>query len=687
MSPSPLAVPGRARRRGAAALLALLTALSAAAVPAGATTTDGPVAARLVVSALTAVVGPAQEDTVPEGEESTGVASSLTARLLVENPGTSTLDSLRVVVTVHRRVTTRSELRRALDPATSDAGPVEVVAVDRALDPLGPGDVAQVEVSIPAEAAGLVDTDDDVTIHPVTLSVVRAVSVLDQTRVAAIGVARPIARPLETVVVAPLDADVARDAEANADLLPGGRLDRLLRAVERAPIDAVTLAPAPHAAEQLADLVAAAAPGATDMATRLASTVAERGAGVLSMPYALADVPALASSSSTEALATQAILAGRRRLTSGLEVEPDAAHLLVSPQTTASVELAPTDILVTSWDATSGPDLVATPTADIPPALRTGRSPAGRGLTVLVGDPWIADALASADGEHGWTVDAHRAVAETAMLFAQAPGRGGRVVAVVPPVGWAAPGLLADELYARLAQAPWLRLDDPVAVAARGVVTAPWTGLGPLVPDRTILLGRVATAQNRLDGLAAAVSAAAAPDVVARSDDLLRAMSVWPSPDPDGRADQLLTTVEEDTAAAIGTVTVPDDSVVTLASERGVIPVTIQHPDGVPLDVVVEVAAQGRLSFTDGTSRSVRLEEGGTATVSFEAIALSRGTFPMAVTVRTPGREVVLGSSLVRVRATAVSQPALVVIGGVVVLLLLIGRLRRPRQPQLEVVR
>jgi hypothetical protein len=134
-------------------------------------------------------------------------------------------------------------------------------------------------------------------------------------------------------------------------------------------------------------------------------------------------------------------------------------------------------------------------------------------------------------------------------------------------------------------------------------------------------------------------------------------------------------------------VDVPDDIVVTLTSERGAIPVTVQHPEGGPLDVLVEIAAQGRLTFQEGTSRLVRLEEGGTATVSFEATALSRGTFPVAVTVRTPDQGVVLAGRLVEVRATAVSRPALVAVAVIVVLLLLVGRLRRPRQPQLEVVR
>ncbi len=667
--------------------MALLVALPSWAVPAAATTADGRPSARIVVNGLTAVVGPAEDETVPAGEEATGLPSSLSARVVVENLTDETLDGLRLIVTIHQRVRTRSEFRLALDPVVDSAGPIETVAFDTALDTLPAGGFAQVEITIPAEDAGLLH-DDDVTVHPVRISLARAFSVLDEVRTAAVGVARPIARPLESVLVVPLDGPVELDGSTDDALLPGGRLDRLLRAVELAPTGTATLAPAAHTAEDLGRLVDEAVPGATDMLTRLRAVARERGAGVISAPYALADVPALASSTTTQDLATRSIVAGRQRITSLLGVAPDAAHHLLSTQTATSVDLAPADVLLTTWDDTAGPDLDENPSADIPPALRTGRSAAGRGLTVLVGDPWMTEHLAAATGEHGWPVDAHQVVAESAMLFAQAPGREGRVVAVVPPVGWDAPGRLPDELTARLAAAPWLRLADPVTVAARGSVTAPWTGVTALAPGRAELLGRLATAEDRLAGLMSAVAEAEAPPaVVHRADDLLRAASVWPTAAPLARAQSILTELEDAVDEAIGTVRVPDDSVVTLASERGVIPVTIQHPDGAPLDVLVEVAAQGRLSFVDGTSRAVRLEEGGTTTVSFEATALSRGTFPMAVTVRTPSREVVLAGAVVRVRASVVSRPALLAIGAVILLLLGLGRLRRPRQPQLEVVR
>jgi hypothetical protein len=406
------------------------------------------------------------------------------------------------------------------------------------------------------------------------------------------------------------------------------------------------------------------------------------------MPYALADVPALAASASTQELAAQSVLAGRQRLISQLGVAPDGAHLFVSEQSDAAVDLAPADVLVTTWDDPLGPDVEEDPSAEIPAALRVGRSTGGRSLTLLMGDPWITDQLAVADGANGWGVEAHRVVVETAMLFAEAPGREGRVAAVVPPVGWAAPGRLPDELYTRLAGAPWLRLDGPVTVAARGSESALWQPAAGPSPDRTALLGRIASTEDRLEGLRSAVADVdEPPEVVARGDELFRASSVWPSPVRELRSDRLLSSLEQDLDEAFGIVDVPDDIVVTLTSERGAIPVTVQHPEGGPLDVLVEITAQGRLTFQEGTSRLVRLEEGGTATVSFEATALSRGTFPAAVTVWTPDRGVVLAGRLVEVRATAVSRPALVAVAVIVVLLLLVGRLRRPRQPQLEVVR
>lgn len=653
---------------------------------------DTRAAARIVLNGLQAVVGPEAVDTGPEDEQAIRLPSTFTTRVLIENPTDQPLDDLSLVVGVYEPATSRSQLREALDtPSIPSLGELEHLALNQPLGTIPAHGFLQTEVTIDAEEAGLVDPANDVTIHPVALSVAQGLIRLDEVRTAAVGLSRPVAHRLETSLVAPLDGpappSTGLSAADAAPLLPGGRLDRLLRGVEAAPPETITVAPAPHAVEDLVRLADEAVPGATDMLDRLRAAVGDRADGIVSTPYGLADVPALASAAATEDLASAAIVAGRQRLLDLVGQSPDAAHLLVSPPTPGALDLAPTDVLVALWDDTAGPDLAANPTADVPPARRTSTSSSGRSLDVLMADPWVTDQLAAADGRHGWDVDAHRAVVESAMTFAQAPGLEGRAFAVVPPIGWAAPGRLAEELYTRLADAPWLRPADPVTVAARARVRTSWAPTEQVTPGRTPLLARVGSLDQRLQGLTAAVTdVEQRPAIVSRGNDLLRAMTVWPHPEPLERARGVLDGFNTAIDEAIGEVVVPDDSLVTLASERGVIPVTVQHPQGVPMDVLVEVASQGRLTFQDGRSRPVRLEAGGTTTVSFEAAALSRGTFPLEVTVRTPSGDVVLAREVMRVRASAVSQPALLVVGGVVVLLLIVGRIRRPRRPQLEVV-
>lgn len=683
------------RPRRATTLLAAVATL-ALALPGAASASvedepDGGV--RLVLNGLQAVVGPATSEEVPASEQNARLPSTFSARALVENPGEMGLDNVRLVVEVYAPVRSRSALRAALDeqgPVDPDGSPR--VVVDQQLDPVPARGVAQVELAIEEEQADLVVDDEDVVVRPVVVSVVQGRRILDEVRTASIGVARSVPRPLEAVLLLALDGPAPAtheplDRTAPA-LLPGGRLDRLLRALEGGPPGVVTAAPAPHAVEDLMRLVDSAVPGAPDVLGRLQAVSEDRAAGIVSSPYALADVPALTAMEATEDLATAAIVAGRQRLLALVGAAPDGAHLLLAPQTPTSLDLAPADVLVMAWDDSLGPDLAADPTADIPPGLRTTRSSSGRSLDVLVGDPWVTTQLASATGRHGWAVDAHRVVAETAITFAQAPGVDGRALAVVPPLGWDAPGRLPDEVVARLAAAPWLRLADPVTVAARSRAGEAWEPPATVGPDRTPLLSRLGVLQDRLDGLAAAVTdVEVQPAVVERSGDLLRAVSTWPVEDPVARAGRILDGLEEGIDEAVGEVLVPDDSVVTLASERGVIPITVRHPEGVPMDVLVEVVAPGGLTFEQGTTRPVRLEEGGTATVSFEARALGRGTFPLAVTVRTPTGDVVLARGLVSVRASAVSRPALIGVGGVVLLLLVLGRLRRPRRPRLEVVR
>ena len=208
-------------------------------------------------------------------------------------------------------------------------------------------------------------------------------------------------------------------------------------------------------------------------------------------------------------------------------------------------------------------------------------------------------------------------------------------------------------------------------------------------------LAELAATRARLDGLSTATAGLTGPvepddppvpDLRAAVDELLRATSIRLPGDRVAAARTRVQQVRAIVDGALGTVEVPDDAGVTLTSDTGTVPVTVRHADGVPMEVVVELESQGRLAFDPEPRRTVQLPADGTATVSFDTVALGRGQFPVEVRVSTPDGAVLLDRSVLSVRATVVSRPALLGVGAVVLGLLLLGGRRRRRRPRLEVV-
>jgi hypothetical protein len=662
---------------------------------------------RLVVSELAAVVGPGTRPVVPgdPAPDVTGAgAGVLRASVLVVNDGALDLDALDLVVEVHDRVDSRTALREALDgDGPTDAGRV---VVQRDLATVPAGGVAQVAIEVTGEAGGWATPGAGTAVHPVVLSVLRGSVVVEQVRTAVVWVERRPPAPLDAVVVLPINAPPAQllgSTDPTAPLRPGAAVDRLVRTAEVAPRGLATLAVDAAVLEDLTAADAAGVPDAGTLRERLLTLVSEAETGPVSLPYAAADVAALASSNRSTDLAALAVGEGRRRLRILTGRAPANVQLAVGAQSPASLDLVPVDVLVSRWDAAAGIDLAADPAAELPSPVRSSRTASGRSLTVLVGDPWLGDALAAADGAAGWPVDAHRIVAESAVMAADADaGAPGDVLVLVAPLGWSAPGDLGPLLVEALGGAPWLAPADPGTVAAAAGATGlpSWTVVPAPTDVPDLLVAELGAVRERLSGLGAATSAGVDPigaagpsptdddvgppiDLLEATDELLRAATTWPVEELDPGAGERVATVRAAVDAALGTITVPDDATVTLTSDRGAVPVTVQHSDGVGLQVLVEVAAQGRLTFSS-ERQLVPVPPTGTATVSFEATALGRGTFPVVVSVFTPDGGVLLERSVLSVRATAVSRPALLAIVLVVLILLLLGG--RRRGPRLRVV-
>lgn len=116
---------------------------------------------------------------------------------------------------------------------------------------------------------------------------------------------------------------------------------------------------------------------------------------------------------------------------------------------------------------------------------------------------------------------------------------------------------------------------------------------------------------------------------------------------------------------------------VTLTSDTGQIPVTLQRTRGGAIQVVVTVESQGRLLWPEGRrSEVLRLGEGHSQTVSFPTRALSTGTFPVTVRITDPDGTTVIGGTTLSVRSAAISGVALTGTGLLVAVLLLLGAFR-----------
>jgi hypothetical protein len=117
---------------------------------------------------------------------------------------------------------------------------------------------------------------------------------------------------------------------------------------------------------------------------------------------------------------------------------------------------------------------------------------------------------------------------------------------------------------------------------------------------------------------------------------------------------------------------------VTFTSRSGVVPVTIANRANYPIRIEVGLEST-KLDFV--TPKDVVVVEPPGDTVTFQAIARSTGSFPIEVTVRSPGGRVTFDRAEITVRSTAANFSALILTAGGALFLVywLIMRARRKK--------
>jgi hypothetical protein len=708
--------PGpRSGLRACALLLGGLLA-TAFAAPAAAQELTDEADIRLIVSDLTGVLGPhSLEVDEVDPTDRPDAPVDLELRLLIENAGPQPLDTLRVVLELYPAVRDRADLAAAFEGELSGQPQVKELLV-REGAALEPGAIAGISEVFEHDEVDVWSEDGGV--HPLRLAVVRGTDVLAQTVTAVVWVATPIEVPLLTSFVWPFDDTPWRTvqgaylAEADRAIDAGGRLETLLATLERRPDAPIVLAPAAHLLEDLRDRADGftalerqpdgsveareiepedpEARRANDALTRLREVAQRLPHPPVTGTYADADLLALTSAGLTD-LAGEAAVEGRRRLQQLLDRAPDAGtHLVGGHLDPAVLDLLPGDqlLLPAGSVAPTGP---GGPGAD----LRPLRSAGGRLLTGIVSDPQLTSFLEGRPGPGGPVADAQRIVAGSAAAYFEHPHVAGRTLLVLPPDGWAPSPELAPRLLDAFADAPWLELTTPDVVATSGYRGGqPITLADPADEELSPTFASALTeAGHALDAARAAVTPEA-PLIGGRNprdleDTLLRATSRWYRGAGAAESDALVRDVRRAVDETFGDVEVASGTRITLTSDSGQIPVTLQRTRGGPITVRVEVASQGRLVWPDGRrSEPLELTDGVAQTVSFRTRALSTGTFPVTVRVTDPTGEHELERTTVSVRSTAISGPALSATGLAVLALLLAGALRRrrPRRSHLEVV-
>lgn len=269
-------------------------------------------------------------------------------------------------------------------------------------------------------------------------------------------------------------------------------------------------------------------------------------------------------------------------------------------------------------------------------------------------------------------LDAHRLLADLAMIAQESAGSPGGTV-VLPPPDWAPSdpflNALIDGLEVSSLVVPTTLsgLFDAQPPAERRVVLDAATP-DPLgnYPDRLEEVSR------EVAGLATVLPETS--ELAARFETVLLTsgsadLSIF-------EREAYLTTVSQGVAAVTPVVTAPEGRRVTMTGRTGVIPIGLDNQSGRPVRVVVQLRSD-KLEFPDGSAFETELTE-GLNELEVPVKARTSGDSTLELAVLSPDRSLELTATSVTVRSTALSGIGLI-IAAVALLILLAWWIRNFR--------
>lgn len=532
-------------------------------------------------------------------------------------------------------------------------------------------------------------------------------------------------RPTQLALVWPLVETPARGPSATylddslaQSLRPGGRLGRLLSlgaAVRRDPPGPLgSPAPAAHVLPLTWAADPALLQGAADLADgyrylnggkskagdgTAAAEAWVQAAGpvlrsaraegrLLTLPYADPDIEALTRVGLGSDVGI-AVRRGAEQVSASLDVP--AADAVVWPPggwlSPAGLDLLATSkvsaVLLRGEAAPVEPALTYTPTA------RTSL-PSSAGLVeALLTDPTLdavlaagvadppADGGLAADGEPPTAAAlVQRFLAETAVITAELPSRSRALIAAAPP-RWDPSPRFAAALLNRIGTAPWLNLVPLAAVRAADPDPARRAALVYPTEQRRVELSSdylsaprvgLAALRSRLRDLRSILGEQAPTATLPFDFALLRAESAQWREDP--RAGRALRMV---TGTALlresGRVRIASKGLITLASSRGTLPITLENELDSPVTVRLRLSTASRARLTADDTALHTIEAHRKRTLQIDATAFTSGVFTVEAQLFTPAGDPYGDAVSLRVRSTSYGAIAVAITTGGLILL------------------
>lgn len=656
----------------------------------------------------------------------------LTLRVTVTNTSAAQINRLRWRLRLGAPVVTRAELS-AMPPAGTESvlwePPFDSSCLVDCVERFLPGTSHDIDLVVPAAALTLPGADRP-TVYRVRLELTSRTLPLGGGAETFLIWAPRTQRTLRVGWLVPI-VDVPRrdafglhigDALARS-IAEGGRLDRILDALERAqlvadgrePPLAVTLAVDAELVEAVADMAdgylragtptPTQRPASDDAASWLSRLRAlARRHPVFALPYADVDVVALVRAGLGTDVAS-AIDAGRRGVTETLGGSP-VTTIAWPPQ--GLVDSTTLGVLASNGINTVVLDDGALPVT----AARTYTTTAaanlettGRTLTGVVADSWLVRLANTPRSAGGVTaLVRQRILAETAVLHQQRPSRARDVLLPLPRI-WSPRDVEgAAQLIAATTTAPWLtsttvpemaaaegradnRATAPQYADAARNAELPGPALSELAQQRADLLSFRTMLAPTENAEHLERSTAIKAELDAAQVGLTRAESVhWRGKPANPR--RLRRQVRDRLTAFRDSLDVVFNQV-TLTSRSGPIPITINNRLGAPVELRVDVSSP-RAGITFGQRTDPIVVQPGPETIDVRFEAVSVGRFPVTVQLLNAERAPIGTPATAVVRTTAYGPVALAVTGVAFGLLVIAAAvriiLRRRRGPGTEPV-